>query len=83
MFRANPKGNRTQRQVVPRPGILVSSLTLLALVVRRLCARRQRRTYDIDGSLYPGGDVRGPANRPDRPAVRRPLARPAGPAQSF
>jgi raffinose/stachyose/melibiose transport system substrate-binding protein len=33
MFRANPKGNRTQRQVVPRPGILVSSLTLLALVV--------------------------------------------------
>ena len=33
MFRANPKGNRTQRHVVPRPGILVSSLTLLALVV--------------------------------------------------
>lgn len=33
MFRANLKGNRTQGQVVPRPGILVASLALLALVV--------------------------------------------------
>jgi raffinose/stachyose/melibiose transport system substrate-binding protein len=33
MFRANSKGYRAQRQVVPMPGILVLSLTLLALVV--------------------------------------------------
>jgi raffinose/stachyose/melibiose transport system substrate-binding protein len=68
MFRANPKGNRTQRQVVPRPGILVSSLTLLALVV---------------GACAPGASVAPTTSTAaSTPAATSGASQPAGPSGS-
>jgi len=68
MFRANPKGNRTQRQVVPRPGILVSSLTLLALVV---------------GACAPGTSVAPTTSTAaSTPAATSGASQPAGPSGS-
>ena len=68
MFRANLKGNRTQRQVVPRPGILVSSLTLLALVV---------------GACAPGASVAPTTSTAaSTPAATSGASQPAGPSGS-
>jgi raffinose/stachyose/melibiose transport system substrate-binding protein len=68
MFRANPKGNRSQRQVVPRPGILVLSLTLLALVV---------------GACAPGSTVAPTTSTAaSTPAATSGASRPAGPSGS-
>jgi len=68
MFRANPKGNRTQRQVVPKPGILVLSLTLLALVV---------------GACAPGSSVAPPTSTAaSTPAATSGASQPAGPSGS-
>jgi raffinose/stachyose/melibiose transport system substrate-binding protein len=68
MFRANPKGNRTQRQVVPRPGILVLSLTLLALVV---------------GACAPGSSVApSTSTAASTPAATSGASQPAGPSGS-
>jgi raffinose/stachyose/melibiose transport system substrate-binding protein len=68
MFRANPKGNRTQRQVVPRPGILVLSLTLLALVV---------------GACAPGSSVAPTTSTAaSTPAATSGASQPAGPSGS-
>jgi raffinose/stachyose/melibiose transport system substrate-binding protein len=68
MFRANSKGNRTQRQVVPRPGILVLSLTLLALVV---------------GACAPGSSVAPTTSTAaSTPAATSGASQPAGPSGS-
>jgi raffinose/stachyose/melibiose transport system substrate-binding protein len=68
MFRANSKGNRTQRQVVPRPGILVLSLTLLALVV---------------GACAPGSSVAPTTSTSaSTPAATSGASQPAGPSGS-
>jgi raffinose/stachyose/melibiose transport system substrate-binding protein len=68
MFRANPKGNRTQRQVVPGPGILVLSLTLLALVV---------------GACAPGSSVApSTSTAASTPTATSGASQPAGPSDS-
>jgi raffinose/stachyose/melibiose transport system substrate-binding protein len=68
MFRANSKGNRAQRQVVPMPGILVLSLTLLALVV---------------GACAPGSSVAPTTSTAaSTPAATSGASQPAGPSGS-
>jgi raffinose/stachyose/melibiose transport system substrate-binding protein len=68
MFRANSKGNRAQRQVVPMPGILVLSITLLALVV---------------GACAPGSSVAPTTSTAaSTPAATSGASQPAGPSGS-
>jgi raffinose/stachyose/melibiose transport system substrate-binding protein len=68
MFRANPKGNRARHQVVPGPGILVLSLTLLALVV---------------GACAPGSSVAPTTSTAaSTPAATSGASQPAGPSGS-
>jgi raffinose/stachyose/melibiose transport system substrate-binding protein len=66
MFRASPKGNLSQRQVVRGPGILVSGLTLFALVV---------------GACAPGASVAPTTSTAaSTPAATSGASQPAGPS---